>query len=403
MRILLITGEYPPESGGVGDYTRRLAQALSERGHDLQVLTDTTAAQTSGREDGVQVVRRARGWGWGVLRTIRQVVAELNPAIIHIQYQTGAYTMHPAITMVPRERRRQGTTIVVTCHDLRVPYLFPRAGLLRHGVTRLMLDSCDAVIVTNAEDRLRLAGQGQRDPDQYLATTPPRAQIEQIPIGSNIAPAPPAGFSRAAMRQRLGVAAEDAPLVAYFGLLSRSKGLDLLLEALAQLPERFRLLLIGGAAPGPEDQRFAQQLDRQIAQAGLGQRVLRTGPLAPEDVSAHLLAADMAALPFRDGASYRRGSLLAALAHGLPTVTTTPQRELDPPLDGAALLVAPGDSGALGAALSSLAHSPELRRQLGEGATALAAQFDWDAIAQRHELLYRRLLAEQARRENDSS
>jgi len=39
MRIALVSGEYPPQPGGVGDYTRRLAEALGQRDHAVTVLT----------------------------------------------------------------------------------------------------------------------------------------------------------------------------------------------------------------------------------------------------------------------------------------------------------------------------------------------------------------------------
>ena len=39
-------------------------------------------------------------------------------------------------------------------------------------------------------------------------------------------------------------------------------------------------------------------------------------------MTANLLAADCAVLPYREGASLRHGSLMAALAHGLPIVST---------------------------------------------------------------------------------
>ena len=142
-----------------------------------------------------------------------------------------------------------------------------------------------------------------------------------IPIGSNIAVAPPEGYDRAAWRARLGIGA-DATLLAFFGLISRTKGLDTLLDALARLPARFHLLVIGGAATAPEDRAYAEAIRQQIVELGLDQRVTITGHCAEADVSAHLLAADIAALPFADGASFRRGSLLAALAHGLAVVTT---------------------------------------------------------------------------------
>ena len=39
MRIALLSGEYPPQPGGVGDYTRHLGQALLARGHEVFVFT----------------------------------------------------------------------------------------------------------------------------------------------------------------------------------------------------------------------------------------------------------------------------------------------------------------------------------------------------------------------------
>jgi glycosyltransferase involved in cell wall biosynthesis len=113
--------------------------------------------------------------------------------------------------------------------------------------------------------------------------------------------------------------------------------------------------------------------------------------VAAADVSAHLLAADCAALPFRDGASFRRGSLLAALAHGCPLITTAPA---DPATtadlaDGrVALMIPPGDSAALAAALARLAASPELRAALAAAGPRAAAPFAWPAIARRHTQLY---------------
>jgi glycogen synthase len=40
MRICLVTGEYPPQQGGVGDYTHELATALAALGADVTVLTN---------------------------------------------------------------------------------------------------------------------------------------------------------------------------------------------------------------------------------------------------------------------------------------------------------------------------------------------------------------------------
>jgi hypothetical protein len=39
MLVAMLSAEYPPRPGGIGDYTRRLGLALLERGQQVAVLT----------------------------------------------------------------------------------------------------------------------------------------------------------------------------------------------------------------------------------------------------------------------------------------------------------------------------------------------------------------------------
>lgn len=395
MRIVLLTAEYPPQPGGVGDYTRCLGQTLTTHGADPLALTihdERMAVYAPGAAEPVAAAPigvRPAAWSWGCWRDIIAAIDRLRPAVLHIQYQTGAYAMHPAINLLPwRLHHLPGRpAVAVTFHDLLEPYLFPKASLLRRYVTRRLAADADAVIVTNAADAAVL---------QQTGAWGERTATTLIPIGSNIAVAPPPDYDRRAWRDRLGVRPDQA-LVAYFGLLSASKGVDLLLEAIATGREQppARLLLIGGAATAPQDRAYAAAVAAQIERLGLRDRVIITGTIDAPTVSAHLLAADSVALPFRDGASFRRGSLLAALSHGCAVITTS-----GPAASGAlalrdgvnALLTPPGDRAALGAALARLAANPPLRARLGAAARDLAAHFGWDAIARQHIRLYESLV-----------
>lgn len=374
--IALVSAEYPPQPGGIGDYTQQLGQALAARDHVVTVITGGGDARLDFGEGPVLPVHRLpiRAWGWGSWRAMIAALGCIQPDVVHIQYQTGAYGMHPAINLLPWRLRSLSSRlrIVVTMHDLLVPYLFPKAGVLRRWVTRRLLCDADAVVVTN-----------QADLD--VVTRSRSARL--IPIGSNIAPVPPSGYDRGVWRSEVGVA-EGEVLIGYFGLLSRSKGLDVLLAALASLPEHFRLLVVGGAVTSAVDRAFADEVQQQIRAMGLEQRVLFTGHCLPTEVSANLLAIDIAALPFTDGASFRRGSLLAMLGHGIPTVTTGVSGST-PLLDGVhALLVPPQDAVALAAAIVRLAEDVPLCVRLRQGAQVLASGFSWDAIALQHELFY---------------
>jgi glycosyltransferase involved in cell wall biosynthesis len=398
-RIALLSAEYPPTPGGVGDYTYQLAHTLGNCGYDVVVLTirdQQLVALNPSSDTTLQAWPLAR-WDWHCWSVVRQAVTALHPTILHIQYQTGAFAMHPAINFLPRSIKRlpQRPAIFVTAHDLLLPYLLPKATWLREWVTYRLLNDADHLIVTNSDDLSRLQDTSPSvNPTgmaiysgKRLLSTP----VRWVAIGSNIAVAPPVGFEREAFRATLGVATHER-LIVYFGLLSPTKGVDVLLDALAQLPERYKLLIVGGAATAPADQTYAAAISAQVQQR-FAERVIITGHVNANMVSAHLMASDVGALPFVDGASFRRGSLLALLAHGVPLVTTRPAgpEVAGPRLEHAnnALLMPSSDPAALAAAISAIAENPTLQTQLAQGGAALAAQFAWPQIAAQHAELYK--------------
>jgi glycosyltransferase involved in cell wall biosynthesis len=381
MRVLFVSGEYPPMQGGVGDYMWSLGSALQAQGVDVHVLTSCEAGPRHLLPTGVaNVYPEVAGWGWGLLRQVRASLVEIEPSILHIQYQSAAYRLHPAINLLPRSLGgfRDSCCVAVTFHDLRVPYLFPKAGPLRWRMNLEPANASQLVIVTNAEDRDCLR--------QYSRLAD---KLAEIPIGANIQPEPPTEFDRDQQRARWGVGPEDL-LLCYFGFLNDSKGGEELMLTLAQLASSgwpVHLLMIGGqvGASDPTNVRYLDRVKALVESLGVQDRVFWTGFVPADEVSANFLASDIAVLPYRDGASFRRGSLMAALAHGLPIVSTEPAVRIPEMQHGENIwLVPPLLSEALAEAVERLAREPDLRRRLGLGAQRLAGNFTWHAIARRH-------------------
>ena len=99
--MLFVTGEYPPMVGGVGRFTAELAQALQAGGAQVAVLTDAQVPASSG-PDAVRVLAQRGGWGWRLLRDVPVCARAVGADWVHVQYQTAAYGMHPAINALPR-------------------------------------------------------------------------------------------------------------------------------------------------------------------------------------------------------------------------------------------------------------------------------------------------------------
>lgn len=358
--ILFVSGEYPPDVGGVGDYTARLRAALADLGWRSGVLSRA-------------LVRR-----WDVRSLLWLLQTAPRGGIVHIQFQAGAFDLLGDVCVMPLLVRRfiKRTRVATTFHDTRTPYLFPRADSLRVRAVRLLAQTSQVVIAADARDVQALGG--------------PSPRHHQVPIGSNVPCAPPPDFDRRAYRQRLGLGPE-ALAVVYFGLLNASKGLDLLLDAfdvLRQSRPDVRLLLVGGdvGASDPTDRQTTERLRARIDR--LGSAVLRSGWLEPPDLSAHLLAADVALLPYRDGASARRGTLLACAEHGLPIVSTRPAA----PEVAAFVEAAPAEPAALAGAVLRLAADPVVAARLQASSRVLARQTSWPNIAAAHVRIYERLL-----------
>jgi len=398
MRILFITGEYPSMQGGVGDYTRRLSQALGELGADVHVLTHVDAGDDHLRAPGaayeptVYPVLERTGWNlWGATA---HFVRELRPEVVHIQYQSAAYGLHPAVNYLPWRLRalQHRPAIGATFHDLRFPYIFPKAGPLRWQAVLALARGSDASVITNPADWAHLAQAGLTQ------------KLHPIPIGSNIECEPPADYDRKRQRAQWG-AGPDTWLLAYFGFLNAGKGGETMVRTLADLVRAgrpARLLMVGGkvGASDPTNQAYLEHVERLTVDLGVADRVQWTGFTSSDQVSANLLAADCAVLPYREGATLRHGSLMAALAHGLPIVSTQASAgaEVDPGLfpmlrDGeSALLMPPEDPVRMAAAVERVMIDPELRLRLSQGAVGLSKQFTWDAIACRHLEVYGKLL-----------
>jgi len=392
----MVTGEYPPAIGGVADYTALLGRHLEALGIRVTVIT---TGRGEAQPPGVETVT---AWGLRTLPEVLQRIADAGADVVHLQYQTAAFAMSPLINCLPLLLRGRGirAPFVTTFHDLREPYLFPKAGVLRRLANHLLIGASEASIFTDPVD---------------LARAHPRRVAAWIPIGPSTRPSGPIG--RHAERVRWGIG-EDEVAIAFFGFVNRSKAVDVLLRAAERVGRAgvaLRILLIGdeSGVSDPTNRETALRVRASIAALGLEERVTRTGPLAAEQISAALTAADLVVLPYADGASLRRASLLTCLAHGIPVVSTRPSQTSGVPprfciapfeqpelfrLDDRVLaLVPPGDDAALAREIFRLINDPERMATLGRAGAAFASRFDWSDVAAAMAEVYRRVLPRTSR------
>lgn len=383
--------------GGVGAYTAALASALQKQHVQVSVLTrrasgrfpgptpDTLIDQTEHLSEkgstSVTVYRVIERWGPHIFWAVPNYANTIKADWIHVQYQTAAFGMNPAINFGPDCWQSRGMeNIAWTYHDLLVPYLFPKIGdRMRRWVTEKPAKTSKLTIVTNEGDHAELRKRG-------IAAV-------KIPIGSNVRGVELSCQERMARRKLRGYEGNDL-VIAYFGFLNRSKGGITLIHTLFRLQKERQhvfLLMIGEkiGASDPSNREYLFEVDRLIAELGLTDRVQWTGHQSDEDVGADLNACDVLFMPYEDGASLRRGTLMAGLANGCAIVTTQPKQPIPELVDGEHLMyVPPRSPDSAARIIAYLADSGSVTAQLRRNAREISLRFSWGSIATQHRDAY---------------
>lgn len=199
----------------------------------------------------------------------------------------------------------------------------------------------------------------------------PRERVRVVPNGCDVA----------ADRRFPGLSAARPPRVVYAGQLYPWKGVDVLVEAMALVPEA-RLVVLGGLEGEADLARVRAKVDER----GLLGRTEMPGTLPQAQVAGELARASVVAVPFlRTAMTERHTSPLKAfeaMAAGRPLVVSDLPSSREFLRDGRdALLVPPGDAAALAAALRRVLSDAALAERLARAAWDEAPAYSWAARA----------------------
>jgi glycosyltransferase involved in cell wall biosynthesis len=361
----IITGEYPPQRGGVSDYTELVARGLADAGDSVVVWAPPAGAPDL-RHAGVEIRRLPDCYG---PRSLRMLSADLDraPALhrVLVQYVPHAFGWKGAnvpFCLWLRSRRRD--SIWVMFHEVAFPF-DPGGGLALNmlaGVNKVM-----ASLVGGAAERAFVSIPAWRS--GVGSVTSAGTPVTWLPVPSAI-PVVRDGERTALIRARYSPRGQA--LVGHFGTYG---GL------IKPLLERTLIPLIDGS-----DCRallLGQNSDTVCAEfVGRNPRMLDriygVGQLPADDLSLHVSACDVMLQPYPDGISSRRTSAMVALAHGIPVVSATgPLTEAIWEKSGIAVLATAPDAVEMATETVALLRDPARRASISRLASALYdEQFD---------------------------
>jgi D-inositol-3-phosphate glycosyltransferase len=383
------------EAGGMNVYVRETAAELARLGHVVDVFTRDTGSTPAVQEPapGVRVIALEAGprvplgkeqqvehlpGFLNALRAFREREA-LRYDVVHSHYWMSGWVGRHLQRLWDVPHVSMFHTLGEVKRRARIEEQEPER---RIEAERLVTLTADRIVAASPHEKgllMRLYGAGDQ-------------RVSVIPCGVNLDRFQPR--DRAAARAALGLPAPDGGQVVLFvGRLEPLKGVELLIDAVAELEDSAPLLLIVGG----DDRAAVYQaaLRARAAAAGIEARTRFVGAVAQELLPDYYSAADVCVVP----SYYESFGLVAleAMACGVPVVASR--------VGGLVGTVRDGETGFLipwrcpqpfADKIDLLLSNEELRRSLGAAAREQAQRFRWSEVAAQLAALYARVIDDRA-------
>lgn len=291
---VVIIGPGWPLRGGLATFDQRLAREFISEGYDCTIYSfslqypdflfpGTTQYSSEPAPEGLTILSRINSvnpfnW-WSVGRELRRK----RPDIIVVRFWLPL--MGPALGTILRRVRKNRHTRIVAITDNVIPHE-KRFG--DRPFTRYFLKACDAFIT--------MSEKVMRDLRQFQPTRAARQVVH--PLYDNFGESIPRNEARAHLREKGIPIGDNDKVLLFFGFIRKYKGLDIVLEAMADRRVRdvgIKLLVAGEfyEDAGPYHELIARL---NIAPALL----LRTDFIPDSEVRDYICAADAVIQPYRN-------------------------------------------------------------------------------------------------------
>ncbi|HTA06995.1 MAG TPA: glycosyltransferase family 4 protein [Streptosporangiaceae bacterium] len=368
-KVLIITNDFPPRSGGIQSFVHALAARLPAD----RVVVYAPAWQGAAEFDARQPFPVIRHPG-----SLMLPVPSVRSRACRLLAEHGCDSVlfgaaAPLGLLAPQLRKAGAERIVGLTHGHEAGWAaLPGA----RSLLRRIGDEVDVLTYLAEYFRVRMARALSADAASRMVRLTPGVDPTAFRPGSG----------GRQIRLDLGIPA-DRPVVVCVSRMVPRKGQDLLIKAWPKVLARSGcdplLVLVG-------DGSYRSSLDRLVKQAGVADSVLFTGPVSWDDLPAYYDVGNVFAMPCRT----RRGGLdveglgivyLEASATGLPVIGGDSGGAPDAILDGETGYVVGGrDEKALTDKLVQLLADPAGAAAMGDkGQAWIDREWTWDLVAER--------------------
>jgi len=367
-RVLFI-GSYPPRECGIATFTEDIRSAYdlgSDEASDVLAITDTGKTYDYPAYVGAQIIRDDRQSYLKAAWFANDHAAE----VINIQHEYGLFGGDRGAYVLDflGELRKP---VIITLHTT-----LPDPDHQLRFVTRELCNRSDGIIV--------LAYAGRRVLEEHYGI-----DARKVHVVLHGVPDVPLRRSQH-FKRSLGL--ENKTVLATFGLLSRGKGIEYVIEALPAIFERHpdaHYLLLGETHPevkNYEGEAYRESLQQRVAELGLADRVtFKNHYMQDDEVVASLEATDIYVSPSLDPNQIVSGTLSYAVACGRVVVATESTYAKELLADGRGITVPFRDSQSVSAAVNAVLDDAHLRSSIETAAYRFGRLMTWPKVARAYQ------------------
>lgn len=313
MQCHIVTGEYPPQLGGVSDYTWHVSNGLAAAGLDVHVWCPSAHSPAAAADGAVHVHRCCGSFSpSGLTHLGRRLDSFPKPRRILVQWVPHGYgykSLNVPFAWWVLQRARAGDRVELMVHE---PFLMfgeggwkqDAAAAIHRLMIRFLLRAASQVwcAIPEWERLLRPHSPNPAPPFQWL------------PIPSNI---PVVTLPDQLVSLRTSLIGSHTILAGHFGTFNRmiAAWLAEAIPAFLNRQQQACFLLMGKGS-----NEFHSSLALQFPH--LAPRLQGKGILPADSLSLHLQACDFLLQPYPAGINSRQTTAMACLAHGKPFIST---------------------------------------------------------------------------------
>ena len=377
--VHLFLGTYPPRQCGIATFTKDLLAAVDRAGRSFSevVAVDDAVPGVTHAYSG-RVIRRLQQHDRRSYAQTAQFINEHSAQTLNVQHEFGIFGGNDGDWLFDLLDGLRKPSVITLHTVLPNPSPDHRAAVVRLCSTATRI----VVLSQTAAELLR---------DAYAADP---GRISVIPHGiPDVEFAPTDGI-----KHLFGF--EKRFVISTFGLLSRGKGIETAIDAIAEtakwVPEVLYVIL-GATHPvvaREEGESYRNELQARIQSRGIGQNVLMVGRyLTIADLLLYLAASDAYATPYVNPHQIVSGTLAYAVGVGKPVVSTPYLYANELLADGRGIIVPFGDAATMSDAFVRLANRVSYRLEMARRAYDFGRSMTWDKVGRAYTTMLNELTA----------